>query len=68
MVIHCSSGVQTYILCQIRTRIHAVDNFIGVLNKQLVCPMNNVFKSVLQLLQLAEFLDQQIGWQLTAEF
>ena len=33
-----------------------------------LCPMNNVFKFVLEILPLAEFLDQQIGWESTADF
>ena len=35
MVSQCSSGVQAYVLCQVGTGTHAVDNFIGVLNKHL---------------------------------
>jgi hypothetical protein len=35
MVCHCTCGVQVYILCKFGTRIHDVDNFIGVLNKNL---------------------------------
>jgi hypothetical protein len=68
MLSQCSSGVQAYIMCQVRTRIYAVGNFIGVLSKHLFCPMYNVFKCVLQLLPVTEFLDQHVGWQRTAEF
>ena len=35
MVRQCSSGVQAYILRQVGTRIHAVDNFISVLNRHI---------------------------------
>jgi len=35
MVIQCSCGVQAYILCEGGTRIHDIDNFIGVLNRHL---------------------------------
>jgi hypothetical protein len=35
MVSQFSRGVQAYIMCQVRTRIYAVGNFIGVLNKHL---------------------------------
>jgi len=68
MVSECNSGVQAYIMCQVGTRIHPVVNFIGVLNNLLFFHMNNVFRSVLQLIPVAKFLDQHIVWQSTAEF
>jgi hypothetical protein len=68
MVSECNRSVQAYIMCQVRTRIHAVDNFISVLNKYLSLSYAYVFGTVIQLLPVAEFLDQHIVWQSTAEF
>ena len=35
MVLHCNGGFQVYIRFHVETRVYAVDNFVGVLNKHL---------------------------------